>query len=203
MDIRATAQKHKDKTKAILVMHVLTGTDTVAATYNVGKKSALKALDATDPNRLSSIGVPDADINVVCVSASDFLTACYGKMYADCKSLTEYRLKMWKKKTGAGTSIKLSRLPPTTEAANENIKRAHYQVAHWLTAMSGVPPPLSPTDYGWEQDGSVLKPCTVTTVTKLTQDEILQLVHCGCEKSAGKSAGSQCSLIGCTVFWCL
>ncbi len=98
VDLRATAQKHKDTTKAILVMHALTGADTVAATYNVGKKSALKALQAIDPESLSIIGVPQADLNEVCSSASAFLIACFGKTYADCKSMSECRLKMWKKK---------------------------------------------------------------------------------------------------------
>ena len=200
VDLKATAQKNKDMTKAILVMHALTGTDTVAATYNVGKKLALKTLQAIDPETLSIIGVPQADLNEVCSSGSAFLIACFGKTYADCKSMTECRLKMWKKKTGAGTSIKLSRLPPTTEATNENIKRAHYQVAHWLTAMSGIPPSLSPNNHGWERDGSVLKPCAVTPGTKLAHDEILQMVRCGCEKSACKGALCKCSLIGCTVF---
>ena len=36
VDLRATAHKIKDMIKAILVMHTLTGTETVAATYNVG-----------------------------------------------------------------------------------------------------------------------------------------------------------------------
>lgn len=200
VDLRATAQKNKDITKAIVVMHALTGTDTVAATYNVGKKMALKSLRAFDQKSLSIIGDPQADLSEVCSSGTAFLIACYGKTYADCKSMTECRLKMWKKKTGAGRSIKLSRLPPTTEATNENIKRAHYQVAHWLTAMTGIPPPLSPKDHGWEQDGSLLKPCPVTPGIKLAHDEILQMVRCGCEKSACKGAICKCSVIGCTVF---
>ena len=73
-------------------------------------------------------------------------------------------------------------------------------MAHWLTAMTGIPPPLSPKDHGWEQDGSLLKPCAVTPGIKLAHDEILQMVRCGCEKSACKGAICKCSVIGCTVF---
>ena len=101
---------------------------------------------------------------------------------------------------GAGTSIKLCSLPPTTEAATENIKRAHYQVANWLTAMSGVPPPLNAMDHGWERDGPLLKPRTVASGTMLAPDEILEMVRCGCDKSACRGAICKCSLIGCTVF---
>lgn len=200
VDLRATAQKNKDMAKAILVMHALTGTDTVAATYNMGKKVALKALQTFDPEILSIVGDPQANLDEVCSSATAFLIACFGKTYSDCKSMTECRLKMWKKKTGAGTSFKLCSLPPTTEAATENIRRAHFQVAQWLTAMSGVPPPLSPTDHGWELDRCVMKPRTITPGTKLAPDEILEMIRCGCQKSACKGANCKCSLIGCTMF---
>ena len=194
------AQKNKYTTKSILVMLALTGADTVAATYNVGKKQGLKTLETTNPDTLSIIGDPQADLDEVCSSATAFLIACFGKTYVNCKSMTECRLKMWKKKTGAGTSIKLCSLPPTTEAATENIKRAHYQVANWLTAMSGVPPPLNAMDHGWERDDPLLKPRTVASGTKLAPDEILEMVRCGCDKSACKGAICKCSLIGCTVF---
>ena len=40
----ATFQKNKHTPKAILVMHALSGADTVIATYNMGKQLVLKAL---------------------------------------------------------------------------------------------------------------------------------------------------------------
>ena len=42
VDLGATAQKNNDMPKAILVMHALSGADTVTATYNVGKQLARK-----------------------------------------------------------------------------------------------------------------------------------------------------------------
>ena len=47
---------------------------------------------------------------------------------------------------------------------------------------------------------AVLKPCAVTPGTKLAHDEILQMVRCGCEKSACKGALCKGGPIGCTVF---
>ena len=44
VDLGATVQKNKNTTKAILVMHALSGADTVIATYNVGKQLARKAM---------------------------------------------------------------------------------------------------------------------------------------------------------------
>ena len=45
VDLGATVQKNKDTTKTILVMHALSGADTVTATYNVGKQLARKAME--------------------------------------------------------------------------------------------------------------------------------------------------------------
>ncbi len=50
----------------------------------------------------------------------------------------------------ASGPVKLCEIPPTNEAAAENIKRAHYQVAQWKSAVTGVPPKLDPTEYGYE-----------------------------------------------------
>ena len=42
--------------------------------------------------------------------------------------------------------------------------------------MSGVPQPLCPKDHGWEQDGTILKPHTVTPGKEQAPDEILEML---------------------------
>ena len=51
IDVRASVEKNRNIT-GVLAMHALTGTDTVAATYDIGKKSALKALLTINPDIL-------------------------------------------------------------------------------------------------------------------------------------------------------
>ena len=137
------------------------------------KSRSLKALLTINPDILSNIGNVVAGMNEVCNSPTVFLISCLGKAYAGCKSMTQCRIKMWKKKTGAGTSMKLCNLPPTSEATVENIKRAHYQGALWLNSMSGILSPSRPTDFGWEQDGLALKPRTITQGTTMAPEDIL------------------------------
>ena len=88
-----------------------------------------------DPKVLDPVGDVNADIESVISAASKFLLACYGKQYMTCKSMTDARIKIWKKKFASGP-VKLSEIPPTDEAAGENIKRAHHQVAHWKSTMT-------------------------------------------------------------------
>ena len=72
IDVRASVEKNRNITGVLLAMQALTGTDTVAATYNIGKKSALKALLTINPDILFNIGNVEADMNEVCNSATVF-----------------------------------------------------------------------------------------------------------------------------------
>lgn len=122
-------------------------------------------------------------------------------------NLTEARIKAWKKKIASGP-LKLRDIPPTSEAADENIMRAHLLVANWKTAITGIPPSLDPTQYGYESHGimtasghgSILIPRPLPPGTKTAPDFILDKIHCGCVSSQCERGNCKCSLIGCTVF---
>lgn len=66
--------------------------------------------------------------------------------------------------------------------------------------LSGVPPILKATEYGWEDEGTFLKPRTVSSGTKMALDEFLEMVCCRCEASRCKGRNFKCSRIGCTIF---
>ena len=72
----ATVQKNKDTTKAILVMHALSWADTVTATYNVGKQLARKALETTNPEKLSIAGDLQVNLDEGCSSEIWMRTDC-------------------------------------------------------------------------------------------------------------------------------
>ena len=54
-----------------------------------------------------------------------------------------------RKVTGAP---KLKSLPPTPEAFEQNVRRAHFQVSVWKAALEKGSPELAPTNFGWEKD---------------------------------------------------
>ena len=80
VDLGATVQKNKDTTNAILIMHASTEADTVTATYNVGTQLARKALETTNPEKLSIVGDLQADLDEVCSSEIwmqiDYMQGC-------------------------------------------------------------------------------------------------------------------------------
>ncbi len=57
VDLGSTVQKNKDTPNAILVMHALSGDDTVTTTYNVGKELAPKPLKQPPQKSCPSLGM--------------------------------------------------------------------------------------------------------------------------------------------------
>ena len=219
----------------------MSGADTVAPNFGIGKKTALNTLlnftkksdpkkNSTkifnnknrqkqipptknpnvgyfDPKILEPVGDINANISEFLSAGTKFYLACYGKLYIKCESMTEARIKAWKRKIASGP-LKLCEIPPTSEAAEENIKRAHLQVAHWKTAITGIPPSLDPTQYGYESHsimtasghGSILIPRPLPPGTKTAPDFIMDKIHCGCDSSHCERGSCKCNSIGCTVF---
>ncbi len=91
----------------------------------------------------------------------------------------------------------LKTLPPTTEAFEQNVLRAHIQTAIWKSTNEPDPPQLNPTEYGWTRDEAKksLNPVMVPSEVKMAPPEVLELVRCGCSSSNSCST-ARCSCGG-------
>ena len=181
IDITATVEKHCSIMPDLLAAHGLTGCDTVAQCYGIGKGVALKVLHS-QVHSLSHLGDDSLTLADVIEQATAFMLACYGQ--SQCSSMTEARLKVWTSKVGRSIAgaPKLATLPPTNGAFGENVARAHLQVAIWRHALDSDPPSLQPTSYGWEQEHSnSLMPTTVPEGALLAPVQLLKLIRCSCE----------------------
>lgn len=155
-------EKHKDIIPDILGLHAISGCDTVAATYGVGKLTALKVL-WSGKYTLNHLGDRDAYLENVIDQATKFVLACYGQ--STSSSLTVARQKLWAQKVGRNKAAapRLCSLPPTTESFKHNVLRAHLKMTIWTQALDVNPPDLEPTSYGWSKDkcSTSLVPVTV------------------------------------------
>ena len=202
IDISATYLRHSAIVPDLLAIHALSGCDSVAATYGIGKTTALKT--ATKGLRLNLLGDLTVDIKQVVKQATEFMAACYG--VKECSSMTECRQRVWAQKTGKSSSApKLCSLPPTTEAFHENVLRAHLQVATWRASLHGKPPPMDPVQFGWEADhvNKCLTPQNMCQGTAYAPSHVLKLVRCGCDSEKacrGGNCGCMSRQLPCTIF---
>ena len=146
IDIRATAKEHDKILPNLLAAHGLSGCDTVAPCYGIGKMKILKTLKQGN-HSLSCLGDSNANWPDVVEQATSFKLACYGVPKLD--SMTQARANLWKTRVGRGSSTmpKLCPLPPTDPVFMENLKKAHFQICIWKHALDLNVPDLNPVQY--------------------------------------------------------
>ena len=111
--------------------------------------------------------------------------------------------KMAKPKVNTTPALKV--LPPTTEAFEQNVRRAHIQTAIWKSAARSSPPAMDATKFGWERDelSRTLVPRMMPPNTAIAPPEVLQMIRCGCSSETPcYTSHCRCTAakLPCTVF---
>ena len=202
LDINATARLNLSIVPGLLAAHALTGCDTVASFYGIGKGKALKVLKSGN-YKLSLIGdtgLPMAQYGKLIEEASRFLLACYNLLEAP--NLTAARKLAWRAKIAKRISEppKLCTLPPTSESFEQNALRAHLQVATWKEALDPNPTLLDPKLHGWSCLDTMLSPTMVRDDTFLTPPELLAVIKCGCGKPGSSTEANPCRHRSCACY---
>lgn len=91
------------------------------------------------------------------------------------------------------------KLPPTKDALQQHIKRAHYQARVWKSAYEAKPDLPSPIGNGWWLGGepSQLQPLLMTKVG--IPKVCTQLLSCSCKSCSTAKCGCRSTGVGCTA----
>ena len=194
IDIKATTDRHKDIADQLLSAHALSGCDTVSQLYGIGKGTVLKAVRSG--KRLDKLGSLDAPSEEITKEAASFIISCYGCKGSD---MTLARHTIWANKMAnkhLTSAPALKSLPPTADAFDLHVLRAHHQTAVWRSALDSDPIDLSPTDYGWtlDQVSQCFEPIPLPPDVSHAPLDVLQLIRCGC------SSNKPCSTARCGCY---
>ena len=205
LDIKETAKKHNGIIQNLLPAHALSGCDTVASYFGVGKGTVIKILKQLRHD-LSVIGNINAPIEDIIHQANAFISACY--RVNDSNNMTSTRLIVWTKKNGKNQSststINLTALLPTSEVYRENALRAHLQTITWR-GVNNDPKGLNPENFGWKKEviSKTLYLIPLLKETKFASDYIMQMMKCGCDSETRLCKSKRCScsenILPCTV----
>ena len=204
IDIGACVESHKGIIPELLGAHALTGCDTVAQCFGIGKATAMKIMKSG--HSLQRLGEVHVSMEDIMTRATEFMAACYGSTKRN--SMSDVRVDVWSTKMArrkVTAAPELKNLPPTTEAFEMNVRRAHIQTAIWKSACEAEPPKLDPTVYGWKRDdvSKSLKPVQLPTNVALAPQDVLEMIHCGCS-SEKPCLTAQCrcntARLPCTMF---
>ena len=137
------------------------------------------------------------------------MAACYGSKKRGSMSEVRIDIGLWSTKMGRKSltaASELKSLPPTTEAFEMNVRRAHIQTAIWKSAGEADPPALDPTLFGWkrEEASRSLVPMLLPPNVALASSYILEIIRCGCS-SERPCFTAQCrytsAKLPCTMFY--
>ena len=95
IDINATVDLHRDIIPDPLAAHGLTGCDTVAIYFGIGKAEALRVL-TSGVHALTYVGDTSRILSEITAQTPQFILACYGQ--TKCMSLTGARQETWANK---------------------------------------------------------------------------------------------------------
>lgn len=200
IDINSTAHSNLSIIPGLLAAHALTGCDTVASYYGIGKGKALKVLrmGKCSLSLLGDTSIPMDQYGKVIEEAGRFLLACYN--LSGAADLTAARKMAWRTKIARSISEppRLCLLPPTSEAFHQNAVWAHLQVATWKDSLDPNPPTLQPSQHGWTCVGTMLSPTVVADGTFLTPPELLAVIKCGCGKPGTSTETNPCRYLSCS-----
>ena len=78
----------------------------------------------------------------------------------------------------------VERIPPTSEALDQHLKRSVFQASIWASPHMSMMPVNNPTDHGWKEEGGKLLP--IWTTLPLAKDVFHLDVKCTCPTSSSQ-----------------
>lgn len=164
--------------------HAFTGCDTTGRFAGKGKLTCWKALEKADQSVVEAfcnLGKSDVPSETDTIGLEKFVCMLYDAKH---DSVAKLRWQLFKRH-----QAEAEKLPPTKDALNFHILRAHYQSMVWNQAFTARPQIPSPDRYGWTNESGTYRP--VITVSKPAPEAVLELVRCGC--GVGKCKTNACS----------
>lgn len=176
----------------ILFLHAFTGCDTTSAFYNKGKIKFAKNFEKRN-NLHNSAAVfknVNEDANNIFQAGITCILGLYGAS-ANITDLNTFRFNSFIKATAKDTSVLLSSLPPTSDAAFEHLKRVYLQIQIWLGND------LIIENWGWNYSNNIYHPITMNQLP--APENLLKMLFCNCKKGCGAACGCRKSGLYCSV----
>ncbi|GFR27419.1 uncharacterized protein TNCT_385631 [Trichonephila clavata] len=107
------------------------------------------------------------------------------------KDLNTWRYNSFIKAMAKNTSVLLSSLPPTTDAAFEPLKRVYLQIQIWLGNDVDI------DNWGWKHFNNMLIPITMNQLP--APDHLVQILFCNRKKGCAAACGCRKSSLYCSV----
>ena len=175
----------EEKCIAMRGFHAFMGCDTISAFRGKGPRSGWKVWKTFPECTAAFYALAKTEplSDEVMALLETFVCRLYGA--SECTSVDAARKELFMTKTKT-----LNKLPPTSGALLERIKRVQYQAGHiWGQALQVDPEVPSPSEWGWERKEGKWSPKWSSLPS--IWGAIRELMKCGCK--SGCKENSQCT----------
>ncbi len=175
--------------KLLPAFHASTGCDTTVSQLSGHAKKYAWDVFQDQLDLLDGLGVGEP-CEQVTMNAEKFVCKLYSPS-DDVSSSDALRCKLFMK-----GKCELEHIPPTSDAVDLHIKRAHYQTAVWLSAAEPIQNLHSPIDYGWYESDGALKPLLMRK--DAIPKSCVDILTCNCKECATSRCTCRSHRLKCT-----
>lgn len=180
--------------KALALFHAFTGSDSTSAFKYKGKRYCFKRKDEV-PSLLSEFATITSTPFHISPELKKVVHYFVCKLYSDELITDDTNLDLVRMRVFCHRTQDVERIPPTSDALDQHLKRSVFQASIWITAHEPLALVPSPCNHGWMEKGGQLVP--IWTTLPLARDVFDLDVKCACTKPCSsckcKKAELKCS----------
>jgi len=161
--------------------HALSGCDTTGDLQGKSKTVCFKEFIDSQPivSAIAQLGEGDEPSDSTIRGCAEYFCRLFSPKGVVIRGAAELRWYIFRQ---LKEDQRVEKLLPTAGTWKEHIRRAHLQAHVWAQDLCLQPDVLDPNTLGWETVDDRLRP--VLTRVDLAPASILQVVRCGCGRSA-------------------
>lgn len=168
--------------KAMALFHAFTGSDSTSSFKFKGKRSCCTLMQKVPSLMEEFATIVDDPFEItprLKEVATNFVCRLYTKESNEDNDVDLVRMRLFSQKTRD-----VERIPPTSDALDQHLKRSVFQASIWTTAHMSMMPENSPTNHGWKEENDKLLP--IWTTLPLAKDVFHLDVKCSCPGSCSR-----------------
>lgn len=180
--------------KAMALFHAFTGSDSTSSFKFKGKRYCFKTKDKV-PSLMREFASLASSPFVISPTLKEVAMQFVCKLYSNDVFTDDTNDDLVRMKVFCHKTRDVQRIPPTSDALVQHLKRSIFQASIWVKAHEPMAPTNNPKNYGWEEKDEKLVP--VWTTIPLAKDVFDLDVKCTCTKRCStckcKKANLKCT----------
>ena len=168
--------------KAMALFHTFTGSDSTSSFKFKGKRYCCKLMHEIPflmEEFATIVDTPFQTSPRLKKVATHFVCRLYSNESNENNDVDLVRMRVFSQKTRD-----VERIPPTSDALDQHLKRSVFQASIWTTAYMSMMPVNNPTNHGWKKVDSKLLP--IWTTQPLAKDVFHLDVKCTCTSTCSR-----------------